>query len=375
MKGFIRFIDALQMKKILPLLFSFSFLFLMSCHDEPSYKNDLSGNYHALVDIIDQHYCFFQDKDIDWHDIAEEYRKKINAYIEENGQITEIQFFYFCAQMLDELKDGHVNLSSRFAISYYRNWWSDYPQDFNLRTLEEYYLDFNWNSINGIYYKQIGDQIAYMYYPSFSYTISETSLDYILALMMNSRGLIIDIRDNGGGELTNINTLVGRFIDQPFVGGYLMHKTGPGHDDFSEPYPMEYKPTPNRIKWDGDIVVLTNRSCFSAANNFVSVMKDLPNVTIVGAKTGGGGGMPFTSELPIGWSVRFSACPILDAKGNVIENGIEPDYEVHAPDEELAEGKDAILEFALDLLKDNPLPLPDEDPEDPSQDSETESES
>ena len=99
-------------------------------------------------------------------------------------------------------------------------------------------------------------------------------------------------------------------------------------------------------------------------------MKDLPNVRIVGAKTGGGGGMPFTSEMPIGWSVRFSACPILDAKGNVIENGIDPSpgCEVHAPEEELAQGRDAILEFAIDLLKDNPLPYPDEDdPENPAE--------
>ena len=345
------------MKKILyAILISVFSLSFYSCHDEPEYKNDLLGNFYALADIIDQHYCFFEDKNLDWNEIVSKYRETLP------DTITVIDFFMVCSQMLDELQDGHVNLSSRFATSYYKNWWSDYPQDFNLRTLEEYYLDFNWLTTNGIMYKQIQNEIAYIYYPSFSYTISETSLDYILAILANSRGLIIDIRDNGGGALTNINTLVGRFIDQPFIGGYLMHKTGPGHNDFSEPYPMKYEPAQEgRIKWTGDIIVLTNRSCFSAANNFVSVMKDLPNVRIVGAKTGGGGGMPFSSEMPIGWSVRFSACPILDAKGNVIENGIDPSpgCEVHSPEEELAQGKDAILDFAIDLLKDNPLPYPD----------------
>lgn len=346
---------------IILVLFALSFA---SCHDEPDYDNTLMGNFDALADIIDRHYCFFADKDIDWNEVVDRYRSLIEP------ETTAIDLFFICAQMLDELEDGHVNLSSRFSSSYYRNWWSDYPQDFNLRTLEQYYLDFNWLTTSGIMYRQIQNEIAYMYYPSFSNTISETSLDYILALMINSRGLIIDIRDNGGGALTNINTLVGRFIDKPFTGGYLMHKTGPGHNDFSTPYPIEYKPAEEgRIKWDGDIVVLTNRSCFSAANSFVAVMKELPNVRIVGAKTGGGGGMPFTSELPIGWSVRFSACPILDAKGNVIENGIEPspDCEVHATEEELAEGKDAILEFAIDLLKENPLPFPDENPEEGEQ--------
>ena len=365
-KSLVPFIEEpFYMKNIfLTFIISLLVLPLSSCHDEPDYDNTLTGNFDALADIIDRHYCFFGDKNINWDEVVEKYRSLLEP------ETTGLDLFFICAAMLDELQDGHVNLSSRFSTSYYRNWWSDYPQDFNMRTIEEYYLEFNWLTTNGIIYKQIQNEIAYIYYPSFSYTVSDTSLDYILALLANSRGLIIDIRDNGGGALTNINTLVGRFINEPFIGGYIQHKTGPGHNDFSEPYPMKYEPaSDDRIKWNGDIVVLTNRSCFSAANNFVSVMKDLPNVKIVGAKTGGGGGMPFTSELPIGWSVRFSACPILDAKGNVIENGIDPSpgCEVHSPEEELAQGKDAILDFAIDLLKNNPLPFPDEDTEEGEQ--------
>lgn len=331
--------------------------FLGACHEEPDYKDTMIGNFDALADIMDSHYCFFADKDIDWDEVVAKYRAKITP------ETSFLDLFFICSQLLDELQDGHVNLSSRFSTSYYRSWWTDYPQDFNLRTLEEYYLDFDWLSASGMMYKQLPEKIAYIYYPSFSTTISDITLDYVLALMANSRGLIIDIRNNGGGALTNINTLVGRFIDKKMVGGYLLHKTGPSHNDFSEPYPIVYEPTVNRIKWTGDIVVLTNRSCFSAANSFVAVMKELPNVKIVGARTGGGGGMPFSSELPIGWSVRFSACPILDAQGNVIETGIDPTEgcEVHAPEEELAQGKDAILDFAIDLLKDNPLPFPEEE--------------
>lgn len=346
------------MKKI-TYSFLLSLLFILTgCHDAPDYKDTIIGNYDALADIMDRHYCFFEEKGIDWKAVVEKHRADITP------ETTYIDLYFICAQLLDELEDGHINLTSRFSTSYYRNWWSDYPQDFNLRTIEEYYLEFNWLTTSGIIYKQLPGEIAYMYYPSFTNPISETSLDYILAILANSRGLIIDIRDNGGGTLTNINTLVGRFIDEEITGGYILHKTGPGHNDFSEPYPVKYKPAEEgRVKWGGDIVVLTNRSCFSAANNFVSVMKGLPKVKIVGAKTGGGGGMPFTSELPIGWSVRFSACPILDAQGREIETGIDPSEgcEVHSPEEELAQGKDAILDFAMDLLKDNPLPFPDED--------------
>lgn len=326
---------------------------LTGCHDSPDYPNNLYGNFDALWEIVDTRYCFLEEKGLDWKKIGEQYRAKITS------ETTQSDLFFICADMLDELKDGHVNLSSRFTTSYYRQWWTDYPQDFSARTLEEYYLDFNWLTTSGIIYKQLPGEIAYLYYPNFATIVSETSLDYILAILRNSRGLIIDIRDNGGGLLTNIDTFVGRFIDKEICGGYITHKTGPGHNDFSEPYPITYKPAKEgRVKWNGPIILLTNRSCYSAANSFASVMKSLPNVKVVGARTGGGGGLPFTSEMPVGWGVRFSASPIYNSAMECIEFGIDPSEgcEVHAPAEELAEGKDAILDFAIDQLKDLPLP-------------------
>ena len=331
--------------------------FLSSCHDVPEYSDTIYGNFDALCDIVDTRYCFFKEKDLDWVKITKVYREQITP------ETNSMELFFICAAMLDELKDGHVNLTSRYNTSYYRKWWSDYPQDFNLRTIEENYLEFNWLTTSGIMYKQLPGEIAYIYYPSFSYIISETSLDYILAILHKSRGLIIDIRNNGGGALTNIKTLVGRLISEKITGGYIMHKTGPGHEDFSKPFPIEYEPAEDwHVKWDGPVVLLTNRSCFSAANDFTAVMKSLPNVTVVGARTGGGGGLPFSSELPNGWGVRFSACPLLDSSMQCTEFGIDPTegYEVHASDEELAQGKDAILDRAIEMLKDLPLPGDDE---------------
>ena len=51
-----------------------------------------------------------------------------------------------------------------------------------------------------------------MYYPDFSSGIGEGNLDNILAYLASCDGLIIDVRDNGGGFLTNVDKLVGRFI-------------------------------------------------------------------------------------------------------------------------------------------------------------------
>ena len=81
-------------------------------------------------------------------------------------------------------------------------------------------------------------------------------------------------------------------------------------------------------------------------------MRIFPQVTIMGDKTGGGSGFPFTSELPNGWTVRFSACPMLDNEKQLTEFGIEPDISVSIIDSDLLGGKDTILEEAiLYLLK------------------------
>ena len=71
---------------------------------------------------------------------------------------------------------------------------------------------------------------------------------------------------------------------------------------------------------------------------------------MIGDKTGGGSGLPFSSELPNGWSVRFSASPMFDSDMNQIEFGIQPDIPVSITDEDRAKGIDTIIEAARKLL-------------------------
>lgn len=331
-------------------------LCLQGCHPAPDYQDDPYGNFDCLWQTVNDHYCFFEEKDIDWQAVGAAFRAKVSADTRWD------QLYSICASMLYTLEDGHVNLTTPFATSYYRKWWTDYPQDFNLRTLQENYLNFQYLSTSGIMYAMLEDHVAYIYIPSFSSRIGRGNLDYVLALLSDSRGLIIDIRDNGGGLLTNIEVLVSRFIDRDYTGAYITHKLSPAHGDFSAPYPLVYKPAEeDRVKYTRPVVVLTNRSCFSAANSFAAVMKGLPQVVVAGARTGGGGGMPFTSELPNGWSVRFSACPMYDSAGRSIESGIDPTpgFEATSPAVELAEGKDAILDLAIDYVKSLPYDKPE----------------
>lgn len=80
-------------------------------------------------------------------------------------------------------------------------------------------------------------------------------------------------------------------------------------------------------------------------------MRCFPNVTLVGDKTGGGSGLPFSSELPNGWGVRFSASPHLDAQKQHIEFGIDPDKKVDMSKEDENNDLDTIIEEARKMLK------------------------
>ncbi len=321
---------------------------LGACHDLPEYTDDPRGNFEALWQIIDEHYCFFADKDVDWDEVHSRYVAKVS------DRMTSGELFTVCADMLDELRDGHTNLSSPFETSYYRRWWSDYPQNYSARLVAQCYFNFNYRSVGGIDYGYLTSNVGYMHYGSFSDPVGSGNMDYILNFFATASGLIIDVRDNGGGDLTNVETIVSHFIDKEITAGYISHKTGPGHNDFSEPFAYSYKPASGgHIVWRKPVVVLANRSTFSAANNFVAVMKHLPGVKVAGDVTGGGSGMPFSSELPNGWGVRFSACSMLDAERMSTENGVEPSEgcKVDMDPAAALKGHDTIIDFAVELIQ------------------------
>ena len=130
----------------------------------------------------------------------------------------------------------------------------------------------------------------------------------------------------------------------------MQHKDGKGHNDFSSMQKQWIKPS-KELRWHKPVIVLTNRSTFSAANEFVKYMRCSSLVRTVGDRTGGGAGMPFSSELPNGWGVRFSACPMYDTDKNSTENGIEPDFKTDITDADMLSGRDTIIELARQLLK------------------------
>jgi len=334
------------MKKYFFILFT---LALASCiEDQKLYENTVEGNFNALWDIIDTRYCYLDYKSINWDSIHTEYERKLRQ-----TQGDKYALFDLFGEMLAELKDGHVNLYSDFDVSRYEKWYTDSAANYYASIIKEHYIvDEYFRVAGGLHYAKIKNRnMGYIYYGSFSSGFSDTNMTNIMEYFEDCHGLIIDVRNNGGGSLTYSELLASYFFKENTTTTYMLYKNGPGHSDFAKPTAVK-TPAHKTIRWEKPVAILTNRHSYSATNDFVVRMKYVPNAFIVGSWTGGGGGMPLSSELPNGWMVRFSACPMLDAEMNHTEWGIAPDYHIIISDVEKDNNVDSVIEKAIELLND-----------------------
>ena len=146
-------------------------LVLGGCIREDEYDNSPTGNFEALWKLIDEHYCF------------------------------DDALFEVLGNMLAELKDGHVNLYSAWNTARYWDWYLDYPRNFD-EALVEQYLGRDYRIGGGAEYTILQDNIGYVRYGDFSSGIGDGNLDEMLLYLAVCNGLIIDVRNNGGGNLT-----------------------------------------------------------------------------------------------------------------------------------------------------------------------------
>ena len=167
---------------------------LNSCITEDVPDNTPHGNFEALWNIIDTKYCFLDYKHeeygLNWDEVYQRYSNRLT------DDMTPKQLFQVLAEMLEELRDGHVNLVTYHETSQYRKWYDDYPTNF-VDTIQRIYLGKDYKTVAGIKYQVFEDNIGYIYYGSFSSAIGESNLDEVLNELSICDGLILDIRNNG----------------------------------------------------------------------------------------------------------------------------------------------------------------------------------
>ena len=335
---------------IISLISVFCTLSFFSCVEGEEYTSSPTENFEALWRLLDEKYCFFDYKKaeygLDWNEVHDRYVPLVN------DSLTNRQLFDVLSDMVNELHDGHTNLIWQYGLSRYTSFYADYPHNFDGELLSGILGDDSYYA-SGIYYARLPEKIGYMYIGSFSTSFSQSLITEIFRYFEDCIGLIVDVRDNGGGDLTQAQDLASRFMDEKTLVGYISHKTGPAHDAFSEPKPVYVEPDTTLVRWDRLVCVLCNRRSYSATNDFVRNMRLLPNVLIVGDRTGGGSGLPMSTELPNGWSLRYSSAPMYDVDMKHTEFGIDPDVQVNLINTDREHGIDTIIRMASLLIQTN----------------------
>lgn len=133
---------------------------LSSCVTNDDYPDNPQGNFEALWKILDEHYCFFEQKGINWNEVHNRYAKQFD------GGMTESQQFEVLANLLSELKDGHVNLYTSFNMARYWSWHENYPKNYS-DSLERKYLKTDYLIASGMDYTILDDNIGYLRCESF----------------------------------------------------------------------------------------------------------------------------------------------------------------------------------------------------------------
>lgn len=329
------------MKKIYSLLIV---LVLLTSCEKLFFEEDLESvnpqeNFDYLWNECNEKYSFFEVKNVDWNKVRTKYSSKIY------DGMSKDDLFNVLGGMLTELKDGHTNLISNFNISSFGvNYLGQ--DNFDWRIIQDHYLSQNYYISGPFSHDFIANgEIGYIRFPSFPGTIDETNIDFILNRYKNTKGLILDLRENGGGAVTDAFNLLSRFVENKTLVNYSRIKNGPAHNDFSDAEPVYVSPSYG-IRYTKKVAVLIDRGTYSSGSFTSLATKALPNMILIGDTTGGGLGLPNGGQLPNGWVYRFSITQALTLdKSPDYENGVPPDIHVLFDWNDLS--KDEVIERAL----------------------------
>ncbi|MEO8102752.1 MAG: S41 family peptidase [Betaproteobacteria bacterium] len=174
--------------------------------------------------------------------------------------------------------------------------------------------------------------------------------------MKDTPGMIVDLRNNGGGSLMMANTLISKFLSAPAKGARVLTRTGkPITVAFIPVLKLETELNGNKEDaYTKPLVVLTNENSASASEIFASTLQDLGRATVIGQRTCGCllGYLGY-ADLPGGGQLAYSEIGFVSPKGRRIEGGgVTADIEIKPAREDIVFNRDRALEAAVTLLKD-----------------------
>ncbi|MDD5469491.1 MAG: S41 family peptidase [Candidatus Peribacteraceae bacterium] len=155
------------------------------------------------------------------------------------------------------------------------------------------------------------------------------------------KGIILDVRFNGGGYLDRAVDLASMFLRQGKVVSVARREGEPEtHYVYGRP-----------IDTDTPLVILINQGSASASEILAGALQDHKRATVIGEPSFGKGTVQEIFELPGGASLRVTVAKWLTPNGrDLSKEGVEPDIEIKRTAEDMEEERDPQLERAMEWL-------------------------
>jgi carboxyl-terminal processing protease len=162
-------------------------------------------------------------------------------------------------------------------------------------------------------------------------------------LNLDSKKIILDLRDNPGGYLEVAVDIAGWFLEKDKVVAIEKYSSG-AKEDYKSGGPAKFS--------DYKICVLINKGSASASEILAAALRDNLGVMLIGEKSFGKGSIQKLERLSGGASLKITIAKWLTPKGEQISQvGLKPDIEVKMEEKDLEEERDPQLEKALEILK------------------------
>lgn len=193
-------------------------------------------------------------------------------------------------------------------------------------------------------YEENGKKIGYLKIEMFSNNITKQVKKELTSLKKkNIDKLVIDVRDNPGGYLTQVTEILSLFMTKKDVIYQLQTKNNK----------EKVYGTSSKATYNYPVVVLINENSASASEILASAFKETYNAEIVGVNSYGKGTVQKTGDLNNGDTIKYTVQKWLTPKGNWInEKGVTPTKEVKLElkeNETLTEDNDNQLKAAIEL--------------------------
>jgi hypothetical protein len=300
--------------------------------------------------VVDADYPMFVIRDqLDWDALKSKYLEKAK-----NAK-TDQQAGNIVAQMFSHLRDGHVWVKHKGNnLPVYK-----VPHKLNVnRNIRIYgrYLGRIQPAGRRLMWVKTKDSIGYIMIPKWSGADLPDLFDDVMEQMRDTRGLIVDVRWNSGGDSELAKSIAARFVETTRIYGYYQYRNGPERTDLTEKIERILSPR-GPWRYGRPVILLMGQGCLSACESFCAMMAACPNVVTMGDHTRGSTGFPVPFRLDGGIEIYIPQWIAYLPDGQVIDGqGVLPDIPFTPKPNSFTGDRDELLSMALGRLSKEPLP-------------------